>query len=148
MSDPKSNENAYKARAERLQADLANVRRHAEANVELATTKERIARLADLADLHDALSRALSAADGEEGPWVDGIAALQRKAESLLRGAGAEPLGLAGESFDPAVHQAIGAVPCPPEEDGQVLHVEQSGWRLTDSALVRAARVIVGKSPD
>lgn len=146
VSDPKANEAAYKARAERLQADLANVRRHAEANIEKATEKERIARLADVADLHDALTRALSAADGEEGPWVDGIAALQRKAEGLLRKAGAAPLGLAGEPFDPAVHEAIGAAPSSPEQDGHVLHVEQSGWQLESGALVRAARVIVGKA--
>lgn len=135
----------YKDRAERLEADLANVRRHTETEVARARRDERIARLSGMAELHDALLRALQNAPETEGPWFDGTVALHKKATHELEKAGAVALGKAGEAFDPAIHEAIGATSVSEEQDGHIVHVEQLGWRLKDGGLVRPARVIVGR---
>jgi molecular chaperone GrpE (heat shock protein) len=65
----------------------------------------------------------------------------QRKMERL----GLQPVGQAGEPFDPRIHEAIDVqAVAQPEQEGRVLAVWQRGYASPDR-LVRPARVSVGR---
>jgi molecular chaperone GrpE len=51
-----------------------------------------------------------------------------------------------GEPFDPEFHEAMGMLESADAEPGSVLHVLQKGYLLNER-LVRAAKVMVAKSP-
>ncbi len=53
-----------------------------------------------------------------------------------------DPLGEAGEEFDPAWHEALGRQPDPDLEPGRVCHVVQKGYRLK-GRLLRPAKVLI-----
>lgn len=55
---------------------------------------------------------------------------------------GLEPVGAAGEEFNPELHEAIGREESPDHEAGRILHVMQKGYKLKDR-LLRPAKVIV-----
>lgn len=128
-------------RVARLVADLANVRRHRDEAIERARREEKVAGLLALAEVQDDLERSLAAMPERRGPWFDGHEAIRSKVRSMIHRAGARPVGVAGELFDPRIHEAVGVVP---GEDGRVAEVEQVGFQLDDGTLVRPARVRVG----
>lgn len=127
-------------RIETLLADLANVRRQRDAEIERARAAERIDGVARLGEVLDDLARAVAAAPDRDSPWYQGHVAILGRTRSLLRQAGAREFGRSGEPFDPAVHEAVGTAPGVP---GAVVSVARVGLRLDDGTLVRPARVIV-----
>ncbi len=55
-----------------------------------------------------------------------------------------EPLGAAGEEFDPTWHEALGQQPHPEIEPGRICQLVQKGYRLK-GRLVRPAKVLVSQ---
>lgn len=55
-----------------------------------------------------------------------------------------EPLGAAGEEFDPMWHEALGQQPHPEIEPGRICQLVQKGYRLK-GRLVRPAKVLVSQ---
>ncbi len=127
----------------RLAADLQNVRRHRDDQIEQARVVERVTGLARLAEVFDNLSLALHSLPSQEGPWYDGQRAILEQVRTQLSSAGATAFGFEGELFDPKIHEALGTGPGEPET---VIFVQQVGFRLEDGTLVRPAKVIVGSS--
>ncbi|NOY25400.1 MAG: nucleotide exchange factor GrpE [Oligoflexia bacterium] len=128
-------------RAQRLAADLANLRRHQDASVARGIRTETTRLLKELASVRDSVSRALDANLGESGPWHDGLLAIQSKLDGVLNHEGATLLGRVGERFDPAIHEAVGSGSG--ETPGVILSVVSSGLMLRDGTLLVPARVIV-----
>lgn len=128
------------ARLTRLAADLANVRRVRDEQIERARLDERILGLLRLAEVHDDLVRALESNPDREGPWYQGHQAILANVRNAMRSAGAVEIGQPGERFDPNVHEAVGFGQ---GEPGTVTSVERSGWRLQEGPLVRPAQVRV-----
>jgi molecular chaperone GrpE len=119
---------------------------------EIARDVERGRReiLADLLDVVDSLDRALEAArasaasDGAD-PLLQGIALVHRQFLAKLEGFGVKRIESEGQRFDPAVHEAISAVPAAaPDQDGVVVGVVRHGYRIGDDVL-RPAAVAVAK---
>ena len=91
----------------------------------------------------DNLDRAIRAA-ADEDPLLEGVRLVCSELSAALARVGIESFSPAGESFDPAVHEAMATVPQPPDgaPSGTVVEVYQPGYRLGDS-VIRPARVVV-----
>ncbi len=74
---------------------------------------------------------------------VDGVEMVEKKILKSLAGHGLEVLSPVGEVFNPALHEALTAVPAAlPEEDERVAQVYQVGY-VFHGQLLRPARVVV-----
>ncbi|HKJ12416.1 MAG TPA: nucleotide exchange factor GrpE [Ornithinimicrobium sp.] len=126
----------------RLQAEFVNYRRRIDRDrakdrdVTIGETLE--AMLPVLDDIHSARQHG----DVSDGPF----AAIVDKLESTLGRQGAVLFGAVGDTFDPAVHEALMHVPDADLPDGAtettVVQVIQPGFQVGER-LVRAARVAV-----
>jgi len=123
---------------QRSKADYVNALKRFDKERELAMTAgTRAAAMAFLPAL-DSLERALAAGDAPEG-W-GGIA---KQLENVTSSLGLIRFGESGESFDPALHEALGQDPAGSSgEDGTVTTVLERGWKLNGN-VIRPAKVRV-----
>jgi len=161
----------YLALAQRTQADFENYRKRV-ARESAAAQGRGVASLAkELLPALDNLDRALEAADEEEarrasgqrpagsrpssserGPGglaedsllLDGVRLVRAELSAGLGRVGIESFGAVGDTFDPALHEAVATAPQPPEgaDCGTVVEVYQPGYRL-GASIIRPARVLV-----
>jgi molecular chaperone GrpE len=99
-------------------------------------------------EIGDNLDRAIeSAAQGASlEALLQGVQMVRRQFISKLEGLGVARIEVDGQPFDPTVHEAITTVPASsPEQDGLVVGVIRSGYRIGDDVL-RPAAVAVAKS--
>jgi molecular chaperone GrpE len=134
----------YLALAQRTQADFENYRKRVAR--ESALAQERgVAKLAkELLPAIDNLDRALDAAATDD-PLLDGVRLVRSELSAALARLGVESFTPLGETFDPAVHEAMATVKQPAEggaASGLVVEVYQPGYRLGES-VIRPARVVV-----
>ncbi|MFM8915787.1 MAG: nucleotide exchange factor GrpE [Candidatus Limnocylindrus sp.] len=122
---------------QRTAADFANFRRRT------AEEREREAGLASESLLFktlavaDDLDRALTAIPENltAEPWVEGVAAINRKLLALLESEGVTPFESVGKEFDPREHEAIAQVPNSGKPAGEVITEHRKGWRIRDRIL-------------
>ena len=122
----------------RVQRDMAQERRYAEAPLAL-----------DLLPALDNLERATAAARqaGEKGPLIQGVAMVQNQLLDVLRRHGVTRIDAQGQPFDHDLHEAVMQRPSKDVPPNTVLQVLEHGYKIHDR-LLRAAKVIVSKSPD
>jgi molecular chaperone GrpE len=133
----------YLALAQRTQADFENYRKRVARDSALAQERG-VAKLAkELLPALDNLDRALTAAATDD-PLLDGVRLVRSELSSALARVGVESFTPLGESFDPAVHEAMATVEQAPDAAaaGTVVEVYQPGYRLGES-IIRPARVVV-----
>ncbi len=140
----------YLALAQRTQADFENYRKRVAR--ESATAMERgVAKLCkELLPALDNLDRAIgdigTAAEGrgKDDQLLDGVRLVRAELSAGLGRVGIESFGAAGDTFDPALHEAVATAPQPPEgaDSGSVVEVYQPGYRLA-AFVIRPARVLV-----
>jgi len=136
----------------RLHADMQNVRRRAEMEVEKALKFGQEKLLNELLPVLDNLERALQASEGH-AETNEQVSAIREGVELTLKSfvdclqkfnvAAVDPVG---EPFDPQFHEAMGMVESPTAEPDSVLHVLQKGYTLNGRVL-RPARVMVARAP-
>jgi molecular chaperone GrpE len=140
----------YLALAQRTQADFENYRKRVARDSVLAQERG-VAKLAkELLPAIDNLERAiveiaLATGETDQDPLLGGVRLVLSELTGALARVGVESFSPAGETFDPALHEAIATVPQPPEggaPSGQVVEVYQPGYRLGES-VIRPARVVV-----
>jgi molecular chaperone GrpE len=127
----------------RAAAELENVRKRAERDVEKAH-KYALERFAgDLLAVCDSLDMAL-ATEGEVSAETlkEGSEATLKLLMSTLLRYGIEVVDPLGEPFDPELHEAMTMQPSADAEPGSVLTVFQKGYSL-NGRLLRPARVVV-----
>jgi len=135
----------YLALAQRTQADFENYRKRMARELDGAQARG-ITRLAkELLPALDNLERALAAA--QEATHVDeqlieGLRLVQRELIAALERGGIERYGVAGEGFDPVLHEAVAHQPVDGARAGAVVEVYQPGYRIA-GAVIRPARVLV-----
>ncbi len=127
-------------------AELDNYRKRTEREIDNARkfAVERFAQ--DLVTVGDALEAGIAAGAANPGPaLLEGAEATLRQLIRAFEKAGIKVIDPAGQTFDPAWHEAMVAQesPVPPNT---VLNVIQKGYAL-NGRLLRPARVIVSKSP-
>jgi len=133
----------------RAQAEMQNVRRRAERDVENAHKFALDKFSSDLLPVVDSLERALDAAGQIDNESVkgmkDGIELTLKMFVDTLAKHGVQQLNPTGEPFNPEFHQAMTMVPHPEMAPNTVLDVLQRGYTL-NGRLVRPAMVVVTKS--
>ena len=132
----------------RLQAEMQNLRRRTEQDVEKAHKFGQERFSTELIAVVDNLERSLEASHGNEDSVVKAIhegvnLTLKGFIECLQRNYinTVDPMG---EPFDPLFHQAIGTQDNPEAEPNTVVAVMQKGYTLHDRVL-RPAMVMVSK---
>jgi len=132
----------------RSQADLQNVRRRAERDVENAHKYAVERFVKDLLAVLDSMDRALELAETTEGFDAAMLEGTQMTHKLLLDTAakhGVEPINPVGEAFDPQEHQAMSMVESADHEPNTVMAVMQKGYKL-EGRVIRAAMVMVTKA--
>jgi molecular chaperone GrpE len=132
----------------RSQADLQNVRRRAERDVENAHKYAVEKFVKDLLAVLDSMDRALELAETTEGFDAAMLKGTQMTHKLLLDTAakhGVEPINPVGEAFDPQEHQAMSMVESADHEPNTVMAVMQKGYKL-EGRVIRAAMVMVTKA--
>jgi molecular chaperone GrpE len=133
----------YLALAQRTQADFENYRKRV-ARESAAALQRGMAKLCkELLPALDNLDRALDAA-AQDDPLLDGVRLVRAELSAGLGRVGIESFGAVGDTFDPALHEAVATAPQPPEgaDSGSVVEVYQPGYRL-GASVIRPARVLV-----
>ena len=134
-------------KAVRAQAELDNVRKRAERDVQSAHKFGQEKLIEGLLPVVDSLEQALQVAvdAGESGSsMVEGLELTLQLFLSSLEKHGVKQLNPIGEKFDPNCHEAMSMVPSDEYEAGAVMQVIQKGYLLNER-VIRAARVIVVK---
>tara|TARA_B110000503_G_C7129533_1_gene406221 strand:+ start:1264 stop:1842 length:579 start_codon:yes stop_codon:yes gene_type:complete len=131
----------------RIQAEMQNVRRRAERDIENAHKYALDKFTADLLPVVDNLERALStidAADEAQKAVNTGLELTLKTFVDVLARFNIEAVDPAGQPFDADLHQAVSMVPNPDLEPNTVMDVFQKGYTL-NGRLVRPAMVVVSK---
>ena len=131
----------------RAAAELDNVRKRAQRDIEAANRYGLEKFAAELLPVRDSLELAVqnsgradarSLREGQEATLQLLARALEKLGVTII-----DPLG---EPFDPARHEAMMAQPSNTAEPNSVLQVVQPGYEL-NGRLLRPARVIVARAP-
>jgi molecular chaperone GrpE len=131
----------YLALAQRTQADFENYRKRV-ARESSAAQQRGVVKLAkELLPALDNLDRALEAA-AQDDPLLEGVRLVRAELSAALGRVGIESFGAAGDTFDPAEHEAMAQRPVEGADSGVVVEVYQPGYRLGQS-IIRPARVLV-----
>jgi molecular chaperone GrpE len=78
-----------------------------------------------------------------DDPWVEGVAAIDRKLRLLLESEGVTSIDASpGRGFDPHEHEAIANVPSTDRQEGEIVEEIRRGYRLRDR-VIRPALVAV-----
>jgi molecular chaperone GrpE len=133
----------------RAVAELDNVRKRAQRDIEAANRYGMEKFAADLLPVRDSLELAVQSA-GQ--PDVDARSLKQGQEATLqllvkaLERLGISAINPVGEAFDPTRHEAMLAQPSATAKPDTVLQVVQTGYEL-NGRVIRPARVIVAKAP-
>ena len=132
----------------RAQAEVQNMRRRCEADIEKAHKFALEKFSAELLIVVDNLDRALNAVPDSGSEQVkalfEGVELTLKGFLEILSKFNIQQLNPAGQPFDPQVHQAITMVANPKVEPNTVLEVMQKGYTLYGRVL-RPAMVVVSK---
>lgn len=134
----------------RLHADVQNIRRRAEQDVEKAHKYGQEKLISELLTVIDNLERALQAAqnngDEQSAALRQGVELTLKSFLDCLRKFNVEVLDPVGEPFDPQFHQAMGMAESATAEPDSVLAVMQKGYTL-NARVLRPAMVMVARAP-
>lgn len=123
---------------QRAKADYVNALKRFEEEKKAAVAVGRTLSVAAFLPAMDSLERAEQA--GELPPSFVGIAKQLHEAAKAL---GLEKFGTPGDSFDPALHEALGQdLASSPEEDNRITEVYEAGWKSAEG-IIRPAKVRV-----
>jgi molecular chaperone GrpE len=133
----------------RSAAEMENVRRRAQRDVENAHKFAVEKLINDLFPVLDSLEKTVETASTIEGASAitEGVGLSLKLFTETLAKSGVEQIDPLGEPFDPQLHEALTVVPNPDAEPNSIMDVMQKGYVL-NGRLVRAAKVIVVKPPE
>jgi len=139
----------YKDQAVRAAAEVQNVRRRAEQDVEKAHkfALEKFAK--ELLPVIDGLEKAVEAevASGNEMTTLrEGVEMTMSMFLSGVKKFNLDQVDPVGHPFDPALHEAMSMVDAPDSEPNTVIAAMQKGYTL-NGRLIRPAMVMVSKGP-
>ncbi|BBF10543.1 TPA: nucleotide exchange factor GrpE [Haemophilus influenzae] len=130
----------------RSRAEIENLRRRTEQDVEKAHkfALEKFSK--DILNTIDNLERALATPANKEDESVkalfDGVELTLKELVSTVGRFGVEAVGVVGEAFNPDLHQAISMQPAEGFETNQISIVLQKGYTL-NGRVIRPAMVMV-----
>ncbi len=140
----------YLAALQRERAEFLNFkRRTSEERVSMLglAAEDLIRKVLALADDFDrAVETRPESMDGD--PWVEGIAAIDRKLRLLLESEGVSEIEAGvGLQFDPREHEAVVNVPDTGRPDGEIVEELRRGYKLRDRVIRPALVAVAAPSP-
>ncbi|MFP1683629.1 nucleotide exchange factor GrpE [Alloalcanivorax sp. C16-1] len=132
----------------RAQAEMQNVRRRAERDVESAHKFALEKFAGDLLPVADSLERGLSTLDADDPtlqPAREGLELTLKVLLDVFARYNLEQIDPQGQPFNPEHHEAMTMVPAPNAEPNSVIEVLEKGY-LLNGRLIRPARVVVSKA--
>jgi molecular chaperone GrpE len=137
------------AKLQRVSADYANFQKRVPKQISdsIGYEKERIIKtlLPALDNFEHTLQNAHSAENVDV--LVKGIRIIYDQLHDILKSHNVEQIEALGETFDPAMHQAMTQQSDPDKEENTVLEEFQKGYRL-NGRVIRPSKVIVNKLPE
>ncbi|GAB6389017.1 nucleotide exchange factor GrpE [Stutzerimonas marianensis] len=133
----------------RVAAELQNIRRRAEQDIEKAHKFALEKFAGDLLAVADSLERGLELSNPDDDavkPMREGVELTLKLLIDTLARHHLVPLDPQGEPFNPEHHQAMAMEESTHAEPGSVLKVFQKGY-LLNGRLLRPAMVVVSKAP-
>ncbi len=130
---------------QRERADFINYRKRAERDLREMQQTAAVETLLLLLPTLDDFERAMASVsdDLRQQPWLEGIAAIQRKLQKTLEDQGITAVDPVGEAFDPSRHEAVAVDAAAGVASGHVTATLQKGYlhgdRVLRPALVRVA---------
>ena len=137
-------------RALRTAAEMENLRRRTELDVEKAHKFALEKFAGELLPVLDNLERAIELADKENEalkPMIEGVELTLKSMQSGVGKFGLVALDPTNQPFDPNAHQAMSMVPSADVAPNTVIAVMQKGYEL-NGRVIRPAMVMVSKSAD
>ena len=137
----------------RIQAEMQNVRRRAEIDVEKAHKFALEKFVKELLPVADSLEKAVESTEGQQDSSEmvtsirEGVEMTLDLFKKSLTKFNVEQLDPVGEPFDPQQHEAMSMVPAPNAEPNSVVAVVQKGY-LLNGRVVRPAMVMVAKAEE
>ena len=138
----------------RAKAEMQNIRRRADIDVEKAHKFGTEKFVKELLPVIDSLEKAVESAQNQEVQNEEVVSRIKEGVDMTLDmfiGAlskfNVEPINPVGEPFDPQKHEAMSMVPSNEAEPNTVIAVMQKGYLLHDR-VVRPAMVMVAKADD
>ncbi|MBL7252382.1 nucleotide exchange factor GrpE [Alloalcanivorax sp. C16-2] len=132
----------------RAQAEIQNVRRRAERDVESAHKFALEKFAADVLTVADSLERGLATLNPEDEalkPAREGLELTLKVLLDVFAKYNLEQIDPQGQPFNPEHHEAMTMVPAPNAEPNTVIEVLEKGYQL-NGRLIRPARVVVSKA--
>ena len=136
---------AERERYLRLAAEYDNYRKRSTKERQDAGTRAQADLVRQLIEALDDVARFahVDPATTDAATIVQGVDMVEKKFMKALGGAGLELINPVGETFDPALHEAVATEPTSAKEDDHVVsRVYQPGY-VFKSQLLRPARVVV-----
>ena len=133
----------------RAQAEIQNVRKRAERDVQHARKFALEKFAGDLLSVADNLERGLAALDANDDALQGAREGIELTLKSLLDAFAKynlEQISPSDETFNPELHEAMTMVPVPNVDPNTVIEVLEKGYQL-NGRLIRPARVVVSKVP-
>jgi len=134
----------------RVQAEMQNLRRRTEQDVERAHKYGQEKFASDLLVVIDNLERALQAVENPDDERIkalcDGVQLTLKSFTDCFKKFSIEQIDPLGEPFNPQLHQAVVMHEAPDAEPNTVISVMQKGYTLHGRVL-RPAMVVVSKEP-
>ena len=146
-------EGAARARDDllRVQAEMQNMRRRTEQDIEKAHKYGQEKFSTELLTVMDNLERALAAASDHEDETVkaiyEGVDLTLKSFTDCFNRFHIGSVDPMGEPFDPQLHQAVTILENPDVEPNTVIEVMQKGYTL-HGRVIRPAMVVVSKEPE
>lgn len=134
----------------RAQAEIQNVRKRAERDVQHARKFALEKFAGDLLSVADNLERGLAALDADDDALQGAREGIELTLKSLLDAFAKynlEQISPSDEPFNPELHEAMTMVPVPNVEPNTVIDVLEKGYQL-NGRLIRPARVVVSKAAE
>lgn len=158
---PQDQIDALRNQLDRAKADLANIRKRQQKEIQTARTLAIEAMAAELLPVVDNFHLALGVheqnvssdpANAETNAMIEGLEMVKSLLVGVLERHGVAKISAEGVTFDPNLHEAVGIDTESQLEPGTVSRIVQHGYMLGDKVL-RASRVMVsaeseGEKPD
>jgi len=138
----------FKDQMLRTQAEMQNLRRRVERDVENAHKYALEKFSGELLPVVDNLERALAASDKTSEavkPLAEGVELTLKSFIDTLKKFQVEIINPMGQPFSPDLHEAVAIIDAPHAEPNSVIDVLQKGFTL-NGRLLRAATVVVAKA--
>jgi len=118
----------------RLAAEYDNYRKRSIKERDALRDDIRSAAIADLLPVYDNLERALSAECSDEA-FYKGIEMTMSKLRAIFESMGVSEIPAVGETFDPALHNAVMHIEDEQYGPGEIVQEFQKGFRLGDKII-------------